>query len=325
MKWGKKIIVCLAAIGMVAMMGCGEQRNFYEQDNEKIENSDVEENNEEEENFDDRDKDVEISYDESLEATYDITSKWKDHYNVDVTLLNICGRNIDDWEVCFEFKDKIEKIWNAKIVECDEGESVVIRNTDGNQDIAIDDTVTFGMTVSYKGEIELPQGCYLTREEIEIDADKYIIEYKQHDKWDGHVKVSVIITNKGKKRIEDWKLDFKTAGKIKSIENMWDAKLFDVYEHHYCEVDNATYNQNIEPGESVEFGFVAECDEDFVINETTLYQMEEANYVDGEDQRYTIDPNSEDWEPDYDLDDFDTYEEYMDYLEENDLPLPKNT
>lgn len=121
---------------------------------------------EEDENAVDEEEDehIDLSEDESIEVTYHITSKWDRHYNVDVTLRNITGDRIDDWELCFLFEDKIENIWNAKITDQKEGEWVVIRNADWNQDIAADKTVTFGMTVCYDGEIEMPEDFYLTRD-----------------------------------------------------------------------------------------------------------------------------------------------------------------
>lgn len=269
-----------------------------------------------EEDFENCDEETELSCDETVEVTYNITSKWDGHYNIDVTLVNISGEVIDDWEMCFEFKDKIENIWNAKVVECEEGESVVIKNADWNQDINVDNSVTFGMTVSYEGEIELPQECYLTRERCEVDEEDYSIEYIQHSKWEGYVNGQIVIINTGNQRIEDWKLDFETTEFFKGIENIWNAKLLDIYEDTYCQIDNATYNQNIEPGQSVEFGFIAKCDGDFAIKKTTLYNMNNVEYEDGTNVDEIIDPDSDDWEPDCDLDDFDTYEEYVEYLKE---------
>lgn len=262
---------------------------------------------------------TELSSDESVEVSYNITSKWSGHYNMDVTLVNVSGEMIDDWEMCFDFKDKIENIWNAKVVECEEGQSVTIKNVDWNQDIDADKSVTFGMTVSYQGEIEFPQECYLTRECSEVDDDDYSIEYIQHSKWDEHVNGEIIITNTGKQRIEDWKLDFETSNTVKEIENIWNAKLIEIDEGSeagsYCQVDNATYNQNIEPGQSVRFGFIVKCDGDLKIEETTLYHMLNAEYEDDIDETLDdiIDPDNPNWEPRYDLDDFDTYEEYEEY------------
>lgn len=272
-----------------------------------------------EEEFEDGETDIELSSDENVEVTYHITGKWDGHYNMDVTLLNISGDMIDDWEICFDFKDKIENIWNAKVVAEEEGESVTIRSVDWNQDIDEDQAVTFGMTVSYEGEIEYPLECYLTRERCEVAEGNYSVEYIQHNKLAEHVWGQIIITNTGNKCIEDWKLDIQTFETVKEVECIWNAKLSGIYDGKYVQVDNAEYNQNIEPGETVGFAFVAKCHGDFVMQGSTLYYMDYVKYENGTNVDEIIAPDSDDWEPEYDLDDFETYEEYIQYLKENKL------
>lgn len=281
---------------------------------------------EEDEDAEDEEEDeyIDLSEDESIEVTYHITSKWDRHYNVDVTLQNITGDRIDDWELCFLFSDKIENIWNAKITDKKEGEWVVIRNADWNQDIAADGTVTFGMTVCYEGEIELPEDFYLTRDKVEADKKDYSVEYTEYGKWDDHVNGKITITNLGSDRIEDWKFTYHVKNKIKSFENIWNAELVNLYEHKMVQVDNATYNQNIEPGQSVEFGFIITCEGDMEIEDFTLYKMCEVEYEEGEYPYETNSPDSEYWEPPYTADDFDTDEEYEQYLKENGYILRKS-
>lgn len=280
---------------------------------------------EEDENAVDEEEDeyIDLSEDESIEVTYHITSKWDRHYNVDVTLQNITGDRIDDWELCFLYSDKIENIWNAKITDKKEGEWVVIRNADWNQDIAADSTVTFGMTVCYEGEIELPEDFYLTRDKVEVDKKDYSVQYTEYGKWDDHVNGKITITNLGSERIEDWKFTYDVKNKIKSFENIWNAELINLYEHKMVQVDNATYNQNIEPGQSVEFGFIIACEGDMEIEDFTLYKMCEVEYEEGEYPYETNSPDSEYWEPPYTADDFDTDEEYEQYLRENGYSLNK--
>ncbi len=281
---------------------------------------------EEDENAVDEEEDehIDLSEDESIEVTYHITSKWDRHYNVDVTLRNITGDRIDDWELCFLFEDKIENIWNAKITDQKEGEWVVIRNADWNQDIAADKTVTFGMTVCYDGEIEMPEDFYLTRDKVEVNKKDYSVQYTEYGKWDDHVNGKITITNLGSERIEDWKFTYDVKNKIKSFENIWNAELINLYEHKMVQVDNATYNQNIEPGQSVEFGFIIVCEGDMEIEDFTLYKMCEVEYEEGEYPYETNSPDSEYWEPPYTADDFDTDEEYEQYLKANGYTLKEN-
>ena len=100
-----------------------------------------------------------------------------------------------------------------------------------------------------------------------------------------------------------------------NITAMWD--------HHYnAEVvdedrgyfDNMGYNQNIEPGQSVSFGFIAECDGDEVeVYDQTLYEM------------ITILEGNPNWEEEvtedelaqyeFEPEEFETEQDYYDYLE----------
>lgn len=260
-----------------------------------------------------------MSEDELLEVFFEVTNKWDHQYKMKVTIENISGTVIDDWEVHFDFQDQIEEIWNASIAEKEEGQNVVIRSETGTQDINIDGNVSFEIMVRYDGEIEFPEKCYLTREQCEVDEKNYEVEFIQNKKDVDHVKGSIKITNVGSERIEDWKFDFETSMVLNDIEQIWGAKLIDIDEGgekgSYCQIDHVTSNQNIGPGQSIEFGFVAQCDGEIKIVENTLYSMIKAEYEE-DDEDETIDFTNPYWEPRYDLDDFDTYEEYEEYCKE---------
>ena len=98
-----------------------------------------------------------------------------------------------------------------------------------------------------------------------------------------------------------------------NITAMWD--------HHYnAEVvdedrgyfDNMGYNQNIEPGQSVSFGFIAECDGDEVeVYDQTLYEMITIP------EELEGNPNWEDELAQYEFEpeEFETEQDYYDYLE----------
>ena len=98
-----------------------------------------------------------------------------------------------------------------------------------------------------------------------------------------------------------------------NITAMWD--------HHYnAEVvdedrgyfDNMGYNQNIEPGQSVSFGFIAECDGDEVeVYDQTLYEMITIP------EELEGNPNWEEEVAQYEFEpeEFETEQDYYDYLE----------
>ena len=260
---------------------------------------------------------VGLSEDESLEVTYRITSKGAGRGNIDITLRNITGDRISDWAVCIVLSEKVEKIWNAKITDKKDGEWVVVGSADGDQNIEGDGTVTFGMTVCYEDEIGPLQGFYLIRDKVEVNEKDYSVQYTENSRADDLVNGTIKITNSGTERIEDWKFTYYVKNKIESFENIQNAELIRLYEHDMVQVDNLTYNQNIEPGQSVEFSFAVTCKGGLKIENFTLYKMKEIDYKEGYYPYETNSPWSKYWEPACDPDDFETDEEYEQYLKEN--------
>ncbi len=269
---------------------------------------DEEENGEKKDEFEEN-----YSVDNMLDLEYRVTAKWEDHYNMDVTLKNSSDIMIDNWEVCFDLDADIENIWNANITGHEDDEYVV-KNAGRNQDIKKDGTVTFGMTVKCDGDLEFPTNCYLTRELVEVE-NRYSIKYKENSRRDNYVNGQIIITNEGDEEIEDWKLDVKIKN-VETFDNLWNARLISKNKKGTFKFNNAEYNQNIPAGQSVEFGFIAKCSGAVEIVSSTLYEMSDDFYY--EDGDY-IDKDYLDEEPCIDPEDFDSYEEYLQYLEENNM------
>lgn len=254
-------------------------------------------------------KEVEIdTTGEDIAVSVKVTSEWDHHYNADVTITNLSGEQIENWEICFPLADTIENIWNAKIISNEDGE-YIIRNADWNQDILSEQSVSFGMTVAYEDEISYPDYCYLTRDLLRV-RDSYEVTYTENSRWDGHVNGMITITNTGSHRIEDWSMIMECN---LEFENIWNANIIEYYEDYDCfDIGNAGYNQNIEPGQSVQFGFIAKCSGEVTIGEYTLYEMAEMDYDDDE----FSDEEDYDEELVKDADYFDTYEEYEAYFYE---------
>ncbi len=253
-------------------------------------------------------KEVTAMFDDEIKATFRVTSQWDSHYNVDVTVKNVSEEKIDNWEIGWVHADNVENIWNAK-VEVHEENDYIIRNADWNQDIPKDGEVTFGMTVSYKDEIHVPEDVYLTRDWVLVNRD-YEVKYIENSRWDNHVNGEIVITNKSKQRIEDWSLWFDSNFEI---ENIWNAVVAEYSEEDGSyDIENATHNQNIEPGQSVRFGFIAKCTEKGEVKNAEVFEM--ARLEDCEDDSDWEDIEDESEEMIYDADDFDTYEEYLEYF-----------
>lgn len=168
-----------------------------EEDSEMIETEDMDC---EEETFD------EVEESKRIEVHIEITARWENHYNADVTITNLSDTRIDDWEISFSFQNKIEHIWNARISEEDkENSRYTVKNADWNQDIEKNEFVTFGMTVYYEDEMDEVSDYYLTRVCLEADVD-YDINYKEYSRWDNKVNGEIVITNLSDRKIEDGNL-----------------------------------------------------------------------------------------------------------------------
>lgn len=94
--------------------------------------------------------------------------------------------------------------------------------------------------------------------------------------WDGHSNVEVKLTNILDEKIEDWSLMLDGNFQIESI---WNAAITESFEEedeqdtYYYDLENAVYNQNIEAGQSVEFGFIAKCRDKLEITNHELFEM----------------------------------------------------
>lgn len=86
---------------------------------------------------------------------------------------------------------------------------------------------------------------------VTIDKGDYVFKYDITGQWDNHINASVTITNTGDKVIDNWSVKYNINGEI---ENIWNAVVYDKKDGEYI-IKNATWNQDINVGESVSFGY----------------------------------------------------------------------
>lgn len=259
--------------------------------------------------------DFDMSEEYDVKLTYDVTGTWDGHSNVEVKLTNILDEKIEDWEIKIPADFEIKNIWNAKVISEQDNE-YVIHNADWNQDIDVKDSVSFGMMVQNDAKIKLPEYCTVNRICVSAEEENYKLEYTEYSNWDNKVNGKITITNTSDKRIEDWSLMLDGNFQIESI---WNAAITESFEEvdeqdtYYYDLENAVYNQNIEAGQSVEFGFIAKCLDKVEITNYELFEMgmisEDYMEEDLEDE-----PDYGDDEFVYDADFFESLEEYYAYL-----------
>ena len=150
-----------------------------------------------------------------------------------------------------------------------EKQGYIVKNNKWNQDIKVGKSVSFGMIVEYDGEIAEPDNFCMTKVCKPVE-DEYAIEYKINSKWDNGVTGTIIITNKSDTTIEDWKLSFSSDMDICS---MWNADIYEKNESDYY-INNADFNSNIAPGDSISVGFSANHYGNVIIDDFILYHMQ---------------------------------------------------
>ena len=261
----------------------------------------MEDAKEEEEQYDGEEDEVEGRFDDDIdfESDYRVTDTWENHCNAEVTIKNTNDVRVDNWEVAFTYTGEIENIWNGQVIS-HEGDEYIIKNAKWNQDIEPNESVTFGFTAKYDTMPEEPSDFDIQKMEEEVVEDNYNLTYTQFSRWGNHIQGQVEITNTSESYIEDWQLLFDTNMKLNQI---WNAQAEEENENYlssyeeveneeedvlvdytYC-LDNMGYNQNIAPGETVNFGFIGECVEDKqgVIEEPVLTQLTVAPEEEEED------------------------------------------
>lgn len=180
-----------------------------------------------------------------------IIDEWNDGkmYNVMLYIKNKSDKSINNWGLEFSLYGEIINIWNAHIMMVD-NETYLIKNDVWNQDIASGDTVSFGLTVNGKSD-KLPYYFSLITENNYVDERDYSVDFNIYSDWGTGYSAGITIKNIGSKVIEDWSLEFDFD---RPIDDIWNGIIEEVNSIHYV-INNASYNQNILPGNSVTIGF----------------------------------------------------------------------
>lgn len=83
------------------------------------------------------------------------------------------------------------------------------------------------------------------------NGDGFQVKYIIDSAWNNEYIANVTITNTGDETIENWELSYQSYDEY---TNIWNATV-EYRVARYYNVKNAGHNQNIEPGQSINFGF----------------------------------------------------------------------
>ncbi len=220
-------------------------------DSEMIEKNENELTNEEDANTDS--SELRISdgkyQGEGYNVDFVIDNQWDSGFNATVTINNTSDTKIENWSIIMPLHNNISNIWNA-VVSDTYDDFYVIKNAGWNQDIPENGSISFGISSNEKFE-GFPKYYNIVGSKIETRTSDYKIEYAVTDAWEDGLIGQIKITNTRDTAIEDWRMHFSYDAEIIEI---WDAVVVS-HENNIYEISCENYNQNIQAGKFVTFGF----------------------------------------------------------------------
>jgi len=207
---------------------------------------------------------------EGYEVLFEVDNQWEDAFNGSMTITNTSEEVIDNWMIEFNFGHEITNIWNAKICNYSNGK-YVIKNDNWNQDINPGESVNFGFQATCQGEIVAPVSCNILGSYQPVVSEVYTVEYIVDSAWGTQANATIKITNHSAEVIEDWQLAFHMNAEI---TNIWNGFVVTSANGEYL-IKNAGYNANINPGESVSFGFqtIAQAGQSVIVENYILKEV----------------------------------------------------
>lgn len=187
---------------------------------------------------------------ENYKVLFQINSFWEGAYNATISIENTGTEAIENWCLEFPFTQQISNIWNAEMVQSENGD-YIINNLGWNQDIPVGGSVYFGFCIL--GNIgEFPEKYGLRNTKAEVTKEDYVVTYEIVDDWQTGFQGNIIITNCSKEAIKDWQLSFIFENEISTI---WNGEII-LHEDDYYTIKNPAYSQNIDVGASTTIGFI---------------------------------------------------------------------
>ncbi len=119
--------------------------------------------------------------------------------------------------------------------------------------------------------------------ETVLKYDGYSVEYQVKNEWTGNQAVEVKLTNTGKESILNWALKYDATGEINCI---WNGTVYEQESTEYV-IKNAGYNYEIEPNQSVTFGYTLTGDKLSIPKKFEIYSKR-VDITDGYDVKLNV-------------------------------------
>ncbi|MCR4717476.1 MAG: S8 family serine peptidase, partial [Lachnospiraceae bacterium] len=205
-------------------------------------------------------------------------NSWNDGYVADISIENTGSEPLSNWHIDLKVKGDIDSVWNSEY-EVKDGKLTLSYPT-WKRKINAGEIYTVGMKVNGTfGDFE----DFSYYEDAKDVSDLYKIEYKVRNTWPHHAIIDAVITNTGDTTLRDWSLAMDYDA---DIIDMWNADVVSNEGGSY-RLKCKDYNADIEPDESVTFGFQAvyEGDEVVLPANSKLYAVADSKLVPVETDR----------------------------------------
>lgn len=211
-------------------------------------------------------------------VVFNLNGSWTGGHNVGIQIYNTGNETIEDWTLESDYSDNISNIWNASVIENANGVTKLYHDT-WNSVIYPNSCVEFGFSSNETFASFPTYFGMLGSEMTETNNELFSIDYNVTDEWEDGYTGQITITNNSENVIRNWALDFSCNNSNISV---WNAKIIS-HEGSRVSVGNMGFNADINPAESVSFGFI-------VYNKTNNdefydYNLYESTVVSNEPQR----------------------------------------
>ena len=100
---------------------------------------------------------------------------------------------------------------------------------------------------AYEANMKIPEKFQLISAPSYVDPSDFSASFTVLNNWGTGYTAALTLTNETNRIIEDWFIDFEWDSQVDTV---WNAVLLEQNGSHFV-MGNSSYNQNIEPGQSV--------------------------------------------------------------------------
>ena len=187
---------------------------------------------------------------EDYTIDYSVSNEWTGHQSVEVKITNTGEESILNWALKYDAKGEISGLWNAVSVSNQET-AYLIKNSGYNYEIAPDESVSFGYTLSGEN-LSVPEKFELCSKRVDTKEENYTAVLDITEEWDTGFKAELIVSNVSDSPIEAWQFSFDSNF---TVSDIWDCRLLENTDGRYTVASEAWINP-IQPGSSVTIGIV---------------------------------------------------------------------